>query len=469
MTALQKATAPPSAPAAASVPAAESGQQLSRRTLFFYGLSDMPIQVVAVPVAAFIPNYYGQDLGISLAAVGTIWLLTRLFDAVSDPVIGWLSDRTDTRWGRRRVWMVAAVPVLMLAVYKLFMPEPPVTAAYLFTWLIVLWVGWTMLFIPYYAWAAELSSDYHERTRITGWRAWVGMAANVLSKLLPVLALLFFGYGGTRETLFLIGVMTLALLPLTVALTVLNVPEGREFRPTRLALGPGFKLMMRNGPFKRLVLAFFVNQLGSGISTALIVFFIRGVLAEEANSILMLLVYYGANLCGIPFWIWFATKVSKHRAWCLSLFVFSAFQCGYLFLGPGDFYYMLPITTCTGFLGGAFWVLPNSMKADVIDVDTLESGEDRAAWYFAVWSFMIKIALSIGPWLALTALAFVGYDPSPGGLRSEEGLLGLKLLFCLGPATGFVLAGLIAWNHPLDQARQREIREAIARRAAAAS
>ena len=122
----------------------DTPKPIARKTLFYYGLADMPIQMGAIPVAAYLPNYYGQDLGLSLAAVGMIWLLTRLFDAVSDPLIGWLSDRTNTRWGRRRVWMVGAVPVLMLAVYKLFMPVAPVTEVYLFAWLVCFWVGWTM-------------------------------------------------------------------------------------------------------------------------------------------------------------------------------------------------------------------------------------------------------------------------------------------------------------------------------------
>ncbi|MEK9821469.1 MAG: MFS transporter [Gammaproteobacteria bacterium] len=438
----------------------KTDKPLSRRTLFFYGLADMPIQMAAIPVAAFIPNYYGQDLGLSLAAVGTIWLMTRLFDAVSDPLIGWLSDRTSTPWGRRRVWMVAAVPIMMISVYKLFMPSGEVTELYLLGWLVALWIGWTMLFIPYYAWAAELSTDYNERTRITGWRAWIGMAANVVSKVVPVLAIFFFDYGGTAETLFLIGVMTLVLLPVTVGLCVTNVPEPQDYRPTQIALLPGLKLMLKNGPFKRLVVAFFVNQLGSAISTALVVFYIRNVLEEEQSSILMLLVYYGFNLLGIPFWIWFSSVVSKHRAWCMALFVFAGFQSCYLLLGPGDFYNMLPITACTGFLGGAFFVIPNSMKADVIDIDRLETGEDRTAWYFAVWSFTTKVALSVGPWLALTLLAVVGFDPSIAA-RSEEGIEGLKLLFVLGPATGFVLAALIAWNHPLDQKRHAEIRREL--------
>jgi glycoside/pentoside/hexuronide:cation symporter, GPH family len=443
-------------------PTGSQSTPLPRRTLFFYGLADMPIQMAAVPIAAFIPNYYGADLGVSLAAVGTIWLITRLFDAVSDPLIGWLSDRTHTRFGRRRVWMVASIPISMLAIYKLFMPEPPVDASYLLFWLIVLWTGWTMLFIPYYAWAAELSTDYHERTRITGWRAWIGMAGNVLSKVVPVAAIFFFGFGGTRETLLLVGAMILLLLPISVILTVINVPEGRDYAPSRMALLPGLRLMLRNQPFKRLVVAFFINQLGSAISTALVVFFIRGVLKDEQGSILMLLVYYGFNLMGIPFWIWFAGRIGKHRAWSLSLIVFSVFQCGYLLLGEGDFYWMLPITAVTGLLGGSFWVIPNSMKADVIDLDTLESGENRAAWYFSVWSLTTKIALSVGPWLALSILALFGYDPTPGAVNDDSGQLGLRLLYCLGPALGFTAAAVIAWNHPLDEERHREIRAALA-------
>ena len=119
---------------------------------------------------------------------------------------------------------------------------------------------------------------------------------------------------------------------------------------------------------------------------------------------------------------------------------------------------MLPITAVTGFLGGSFWVLPNSMKADVIDVDTLQSGEDRAAWYFAVWSFTTKVGQSIGPWLALSILALMEYNAAPGAENTDTALLGLKLLFCLGPAIGFWLAALIAWNHPLTEARHSEIR-----------
>ncbi len=438
-------------------------RRLSRRTLFYYGLADMPIQMAAVPVAAFVPNYYAQDLGISMAAVGLMLLLSRSFDAVTDPLIGWLSDRTNTRWGRRRVWMLASVPILMLAIYKLFMPDPEqVSATYLLAWLVILWLGWTMLFIPYYAWAAELSPEYNERSRITGWRSSLGLAANVVSKLVPVLAIFCCAYGGTRETLFLVGGMTLILLPATVGLTVAMVPEGKDFIPARMPLLPGLRIMWRNGPFKRLVAAFFVNQLGTSISTALIVFYVRSVLQDDEKTILQLLVYYAFNLCGIPFFVRYSSVVGKHRAWCYALLLFSFFMLGYLLLGAGDFYWMLPITAVTGFLAGSFWVIPNSMKADVIDIDRLESGEDRTAWYFAVWSLATKVALSVGPAIALGLLSLTGYVPAAEAGTDEGSTLGLKLLFVFGPSTGFLLTALIAWRYPLTEPRHLELRKRLA-------
>lgn len=436
-----------------AAPAAK--KPLPRSTLFFYGLSDMPIQMAAIPVASFLPNYYSSDLGLSITAVGTIWLIARFFDAVTDPLMGWVSDRTRTRLGRRRIWMVAAVPLLMLAIWKLFMPEPPVDEAYLLTWLIMLWTGWTMLFIPYYAWAAEMSGDYNERTRITGWRAWIGMAANVVSKLVPVIAFAVFDYGGVEATLWLIGTMTIVLLPITVGLTVTMVPEPKHFVPARMPLLQGLRIMWGNGPFKRLLIAFFVNQLGSAISTALVVFFIRNVLEDDSNSITMLLVFYVANLIGIPFWVRVSERYGKHRTWAFALTAFGCCQCGYLFLGAGDFLWMAPIMAMTGFLGGTFNALPNAMKADVIDIDSLETGEDRAAIYFAVWSFAIKVALSIGPALALWILALTGFSAQN---PTEEGLTGLKILYVLGPAAGFTLAAMIVWNHPLTPQRHKEIR-----------
>jgi Na+/melibiose symporter-like transporter len=448
--------------------ASSNGDTLSRRTKFFYGLSDMPVQMATIPILAFLPNYYGSDLGLSLAAVGTILLVTRLFDAVSDVVVGYLSDRTQTRWGRRRIWMVASIPVLMLSIYKLFLPTPPVTELYLLIWMIVFWLGWTMLFIPYYAWAAELSPSYHERSSIAGWRVGVGMTANIIGKLAPVIALYFFSFGGTSNVMLMTGIMLLVLTPICIMLTVTQVPERANFKPAFVPVWRGLALMWNNRPFRQLTLVFFVCSFGGAISTATIVFFIRGVLKEEGGSVLMLLVYYLTLLLSIPFWVWFPKKVGKHKALILGLMMFPLFQPFYLLLGPGDFYWMLPIASITGFGGGAWWVLPSSMKADVIDLDKLESGADRAAWFFGAWSFMLKLGQSVGPWLALLLLGYFGYQAAPGAVNTPEATWAMKLVFVGGPSLGYLGAALLAWNYTLTEAKHKEIRDAIEGRERAA-
>ena len=441
---------------------------LPRRKLFFYGLSDMPIQVAMIPVLSLVPNLYGADMGIEVAVVGAMMLIARSFDIVTDPLIGWATDRTRTRWGRRRVWMLASIPFLTLASYRLFVPPDGVGPEYLLLWLVVFWLGWTMLQIPYYALGAELSASYDERTRITAWRSWIGIAANVVSKLVPVMAGLCTAYfcfdmGGIRNNLLIIGAMMLVLVPLTIGATVAGVEEPKSFVPARAPLLPGLRIMAKNGPFRRLVLALFINYLGQSISTVTVVYFIRDVLQEENLAILMLLIFFGCQLFGIPFWNWFCQRINKHKAWCLALFAFAALHCMYMLLGPGDFHLMLPITACTGFLGAAFPVVPPSMTADIVDLDTIESGEDRTAMYFAVSSFVVKIGSAVGPFMALALLGLTGYDSASGAGGSVDGL---RMLYSFGPALGFAICALIVWNYPLTRARHQQLRsELIERRA----
>ena len=116
---------------------------------------------------------------------------------------------------------------------------------------------------------------------------------------------------------------------------------------------------------------------------------------------------------------------------------------------------MLPITAVTGFLAGSFWVIPKSIKADVIDIDRLQSGEDRTAWYFAIWSLVTKIALSLGPAIALGLLSMTGYDPGNQAGGVGVSVEGLKLPFVFGPAAGFILTAIIAWNYPITEIKKQ--------------
>jgi GPH family glycoside/pentoside/hexuronide:cation symporter len=440
-------------------------QKLTHSRLFFYGLTDMPVMMSIFPVVVFIPRFYTSDMGLSLALVGTIIFTVRMLDVITDPLMGYISDRTATRFGRRRPWVVLSTPIIMLAIARLFMPPEEIDGWYMFGWMALLSVGTTMMLIPYYAWGAELSPDYHERSRITGWRAALGSFGQLTAQAVPAAALFFFAIGGTSAVLELVGITMLIIFPIAVTLTVLLTPEAQtEIRSTKPLL-PGIKLMFSNGPFLRLIMAFMIGYIGLNISTPLYIFFVADVLGAENESIYMLSCFYLSNILAIPFWVRLGSKIGKHRAYIAAYCTIAVIHPLYMFLGEGDFWWMLPITVITGFAAGGFsQALPNSMKADVIDLDNLQSGENRAALFFAAWSFATKATASIGGAIAMFGLALWGFDAAPDAVNGDNQIFGLRFLFSTVPSIFFICGALIVWKYPITEQRHAEIRAQLAAR-----
>lgn len=435
---------------------------LTRATLFSYSLSELPLAMAMFPVLVFVPKFYTSEMGVPLAVAANLILVVRLFDVITDPLVGYLSDRTNGRWGRRRPWIAAGTPVLMAGFYMLFLPPDGAGAVHLLTWMLVLSVGTTMIMIPYYAWAAELSGDYHERSRITGWRSMMGVAGSLAAQLIPIGALLLFGLGGSGAVLASVGVTMMVLMPVCVLVTLFRVPAPRERLASVMPVFQGMRLMFANGPFKRLILAFMVGSTAMSITTPLYLFFITFVLEAEDRAVFMLTFFYLANFSAVPFWVWLSHRMGKHGAYIGSFALIAASHPLYLLLGEGDFWWMLPITLLTGFAAGGFAALPNSMKADVIDLDTLQSGENRSALFFSTWSFTAKLASSLGGWIALTGLAWVGFDAAPGARNEPEQLFGLRFMFALLPSAFFLLACAVIWRYPITERVHARMREDLA-------
>lgn len=439
--------------------------RLKNSTLFAYGLADMPVMLAIMPMMLYLNKFYATDVGIGLVELANIILLARLFDVFTDPLIGYLSDRTRTRWGRRRPWMVAAVPVMMLGVYKIFLPDEGVGVWYVFTWLMVFWLGWTMLVIPYYAWGAELSPDYDDRTRVTGWRAAMGASGSLISIIVPVIAVLWFNLQGIAGIMRLTGIAVMVLIPFAVFITVSRVKENTQVKAASLPVFAGLKIMVSNGSFRWLVIAFMISSLGLAVVMPLNAFYIAAVLQEPESSIPILMFFnFTASLLAVPLWVAVSKRVGKHRAWIGGFIVVTLFSPMYLLLGPGDFWLMAPFAVISAIGTGSFVALPNSMKADVIDIDTARTGENRAAMFFSAWSLTIKFAQAIGGWLSLYALSVIGFDARAGAANSPEAIWDLKLVYAFLPMAIFIIAALVIWNYPITRERQSRIRAAIDRR-----
>lgn len=436
--------------------------RLKRSTLLAYSLTDMPVMMSIFPVMVFVPRFYANDVGVTLAVIGSIMLLVRMFDVITDPLMGYLSDHTRSRFGRRRPWIALATPIMMLSIYQLFMPPEGAGAAHLFIWSMLLSIATTMMLIPYYAWGAELSPDYNERSRITGARAMMGVLGQFTAQAIPALALILFAIGGSAAVLQIVGVTMLIVMPLCVGITLAATPEAQVAIRSVVPVKVGLKLMWGNGPFKQLVAAFMIGSIGLSMTTPLYLFFIADVLKAEDQAIFMLAFFYITSLAAIPFWVWLAGRIGKHKAYIASFVVIGCAHPFYMLLGEGDFWWMLPITIATGFAAGGFaQALPNSMKADVIDLDTLQSGESRAATYFSAWSFAQKATASVGSSMAIFGLAIFGFEASPTAANSPEELWGLRFLFSTFPSLFFLSGAAIIWNYPITPERHAEIRRAL--------
>ena len=192
-----------------------------------------------MPIAVYLPRFYSEGMGLSLVTVGLVFTLARVWDVITDPIMGMVVDRYDTRWGRRKHWIALSIPILLLAVYMVFMPNrEQVTGGYLLFWLIVLYVGYTMLAIAHQSWGAELSHTYDERSRLFGWREIFVIAGMTIVLALPA-GLELTGFNDQASKVASMGWFCLILFPVLVLPTLIMVPDSHTSTQSHVPRGRG--------------------------------------------------------------------------------------------------------------------------------------------------------------------------------------------------------------------------------------
>lgn len=439
--------------------------RLSWVTLLAFGSISMPVSLLAIGMFMFLPTAYATSSGISMKEVGLIIFATRLWDFVTDPLVGWLSDKTRTRFGRRIPWMTLAWLPLSVAAYKLFLPPPGVGATYLAFWSFLLFFAGTSLFMPYTAMGAELSTSYHERSRIFAYRHVLAIMGTLTAALLFWMANRAGVYNPEGETLRLIAYVGLVLLPLAIFATLIKVreiPIVEVPAPDKTRWRDGVEIMLGNGTYLRIIASYLCNGIANAIPVTLIFFFVRAVLEAPDWTPIVLAVYFVAAICGTPLWLYFARRWGKHVAWRIALMVASVSLMFVPLLGSGDVLWFLAIAIVLGVTLGGDLAMPAAMLADVVDLDILESGQQRTGIYFAVWAMAAKFAAAAAGGMSLVLLDWSGFIPHM--YNEDSALLVLSLLFGACPVFFKLLALIFVWRYPLTAARQSEIRVAIAAR-----
>ena len=426
---------------------------LSPSLLAAYAAPALPLAAMYFPVYVFLAEFYATAHGLPLGAIGAVFIAARLFDAVSDPVAGVASDRWSTRWGRRRPWLAAGAPLVMLSAWVLFVPAPGMGLAGFAIWLFLLTFGWTVMLTPYFAWGAELTGDYAERGRVSVWRETAGLIGTILA------AVLYSMGTDAAEGMRNIALLIVLAMPVACILCLAVVPEPRDFSRVSASLGSLARVVTGEPLFGRLILAFFVNSAANALPSGLFLFFVGQRLGAPTWGGPLLIVYFGAAVIAAPLWPWLVRRHAKHRVWCWAMLYACAVFVLALLLREGDLVAFAAICVLSGVALGADLSLPTAIQADVVDLDTARSGVQRTGAFFALWSLAQKFALAGSGGASLILLGWIGFSAS--GENTASALTGLSLLYALAPIVLKLGAVALMWNFPLGAEAQRDLRRKI--------
>ncbi|ALK09909.1 MFS transporter [Blastochloris viridis] len=431
----------------------------SRRAILAYAAPALPLAALALPFYVVVPEFYARSVGLPIATVGAVLLAVRIFDAITDPLIGLLADRTRAGFGRRRIWVLIAAPITAGAAAMVFLPPAGAGALHLLVWAGLMSLAWTALSVPYYAWGAELSTSYAGRNRVVAARETLAVVGTVVALLAQAVIPAWWG-GGPASALAGLAVLVGLALPATAWLAVAAAPEPVDRSTQRLGARDGVAQLLANRPFRRLLAAFFLNGLANGFPATLFLFYVGDRLGAADLAGPLLLVYFLCGVAGVPLWLALARRSSKHRAWSVAMLIACAAFLVAALLGPGDLGIFLAVCVITGLTLGADIMLPGSLQADVIDVDTAASGEQRSGLYLAAWGLATKLALAAAVGIAFPVLSWAGFEPA-SGQASETGLLTLAVLYAAVPVALKLAAIALMWRFPLDAAEQARLRAVI--------
>jgi GPH family glycoside/pentoside/hexuronide:cation symporter len=434
------------------------------RTLALYGLPVVATEAMFSLVVFWQLKFATDVLGVSPAAMGALFGAARIADALIDPLAGFASDRTRSRFGRRRPWILLAALPMGLAFAASWSPPRALEGGALVLWMAVTVVAFyaaqSALAIPHASLGAELTTSHHGRTRVFGARAAFGGAGMLLG--LAALAVLERA-GDPRATATAIAACLGVLATATATVCAIGVRE-RAPLETQAAPAP-FRAaadVLRNPHARRLLAVFFCAELSTALLSTMLPYAAQYVLHDPTATTRTLLCFLIATMLSLPAWVALARRFGKRRAWLVSSSACTVGFASIWLVQPGDGLVLAGIAAAIGLAHGAVRVLPLSIQADIMDWDELHTGERKEGTYVAAWNLAAKAAAGIGVASCGVLLATAGFEP--GAPASAEAQTAMRLAGSLLPAAAYGVATWLLAGFALDEAAHRRIRSQIEQR-----
>lgn len=413
-----------------------------------------------MPVAVYLPNYYATDLGVDLGAIGLAFATVRLFDLWLDPTLGFAIDKTNTRFGRFRPWLLAGLPIAVLAVWMLFMARPGVGGGYILFWLVMGFLGQSMASMAHVAWAARIAPEYSQRTRVFGWWQAFTVLGTLIVLTMPPLMKGVFGLdyaAGVRA----MGWFVVLTLPVAILVALMAVSEPFTPLNTNTSDWRQYLALLRRPSVLRLLGADILIGTGPVIAGTLFFFFFEAVRGwDRSEAGLLLLLYFVGALAGAPLWSRLGRAVGKHRALSIAAIAYSMAQAAVL-VAPHGLAWAIVTMSLAGLPYSAGPILLRAMMADLSDEERLHSGVDRSGLLFGLLSGAVKIGSALAVFAAVTSIEAMGFRADLGANNDPTALAALSSAFSLAPALLGLAGAALIFGHTMDKAAHDAIRQQL--------
>jgi sugar (glycoside-pentoside-hexuronide) transporter len=440
--------------------------RLSSKQLLNYGFPAFGISIMLVAQTVYLPIFYTDTLLLGARLLGFAFLTGKIWDAVTDPLVGYLSDRTRSRWGRRRPYFLLSSFPLAVIFFFIWSPQASSNTG-LFVHLLILYLifytFWTVFSVPYISLGAELSPDYHDRTRLFGARQILGLAGAVIGTVLFD----FIRFTDDLRKGYSLLAGAVGLFTMTLILIMFRgIRENPDFQTREpISFFAGLKTTFRNRAFLILLIVFLLLMVGGSFLYPLTPYIAKYVVGLPKLVRYVVLCYIGGAAVSVYLWVTMARRIGKNKTLTISMLIASVAYFLAVTYHQGTWLRWLILATVAGTGFGCALTIAPSIAADVIDSDELETGRRREGGFFGVWTFVEKSIVGLAVPIGLIGLHLFGYEPNVE--QTPRVILGMKLLYCILPGTCHVAAALIFQKFPITPEVHARIRDELDRRNAA--
>jgi glycoside/pentoside/hexuronide:cation symporter, GPH family len=435
--------------------------RLGRGTYVGYGVGSVGTGIFSTVPGLLLLTFMVRQLAVPPAVAGLVILLPRLWDMVTDPLAGSLSDRTRTRIGPRRPWLLAGALTLPIAFALLFrVPALSGTDAALYVFIVYVFgaTAFTVFQVPYVALPAEMTEDYDERTTILAYRiAFLTVGILIAGAAAP--QVLEIG-GGGRDGYALMGLVIGAVLFVVLLGAFIGTRRIPLVEPTR-STAP-FREQLRaaaeNRPFFWLLGSFVVQALGIGAMLAGVDFFAAYILEDAGQTAILFACLVAPALVTMPLWAWVGHRLGKKTGYIICIVIFGVGGFALLAAAPDRLIYTYVVVFLMGSAYAGTQMFPLAMLPDTIAADTHRTGLRRAGSYTGVWTAGEKAGFAVGPAVLAGVLAITGFVETEGGAIVEQppaALTGITVGFAIVPAVVVLASLLLLRRYDLDEAAVR--------------